>query len=104
MSEEAPQIGVADLESCVKIIDACAQRGAFRGDEMASVGQVRNRINSFVEANKPVEATEVDEDQMEQMRDLETAYFEARGSMDEKAFLQDELLSDYLVENGKCYT
>ena len=65
MSEEAPQIGVADLESCVKIIDACAQRGAFRGDEMASVGQVRNKINSFVEANKPVEATEADEDQME---------------------------------------
>ena len=43
----------------------------------------------------------VDEDQMEQMRDLETAVFEAKGSMEEKSFLQDELLSDYLVENGK---
>ena len=43
----------------------------------------------------------VDEDQMEQMRDLETAVFEAKGSMEEKRFLQDELLSDYLVENEK---
>jgi preprotein translocase subunit SecD len=46
----------------------------------------------------------VDEDQMEQMRDLETAVFEAKGSMEEKAFLDDELLSDFLLENEKLPT
>ena len=29
MAEENPQIGVADLEAVVQIIDACSQRGAF---------------------------------------------------------------------------
>ena len=53
--EQTPQIGVADLEAVVQIIDACSQRGAFKGDELASVGSVRNRIDAFVKANKPVE-------------------------------------------------
>ena len=56
--EQTPQIGVTDLEAVVQIIDACSQRGAFKGDELASVGNVRNRINAFVQANKPVETTD----------------------------------------------
>ena len=52
MTEENIQIGVADLEAVVQIIDACSQRGAFKGDELASVGNVRNRIDAFVKANK----------------------------------------------------
>lgn len=56
--EQTPQIGVADLEAVVQIIDACSQRGAFKGDELASVGSVRNRIDAFVKANKPVEKTD----------------------------------------------
>jgi len=63
MAEENPQIGVADLEAVVQIIDACSQRGAFKGDELASVGNVRNRIDAFVKANKTTET--VDEDQPE---------------------------------------
>tara|TARA_B100000902_G_C26954183_1_gene737319 strand:+ start:389 stop:622 length:234 start_codon:yes stop_codon:yes gene_type:complete len=63
MTEENPQIGVADLEAVVQIIDACSQRGAFKGDELASVGNVRNRIDAFVKSNKPAE--KVDEDQPE---------------------------------------
>ena len=59
---EAPQIGVSDLEACVKIIDACTQRGAFKGDELSSVGNVRDRLVAFVEANRP---QEVQDDQME---------------------------------------
>ena len=55
MTEENIQIGVADLEAVVQIIDACSQRGAFKGDELASVGSVRNRIDAFVKANKPVQ-------------------------------------------------
>jgi len=63
MTEENIQIGVADLEAVVQIIDACSQRGAFKGDELASVGNVRNRIDAFVKANKP--AKPADETQPE---------------------------------------
>ena len=63
MTEENPQIGVADLEAVIQIIDACSQRGAFKGDELASVGNVRNRIDAFVKANKPAE--KIEEEQAE---------------------------------------
>ena len=49
---EAPQLNIQDLEAVVKIIDACSERGAFKGNEMASVGAVRERINEFAIANK----------------------------------------------------
>lgn len=66
MTEENIQIGVADLEAVVQIIDACSQRGAFKGDELASVGSVRNRIDAFVKANKPAQpADESNETQPE---------------------------------------
>ena len=52
---EAPQLNIGDLVSMVKIIDACSERGAFKGNEMASVGAVRDRIAAFAEANQPVE-------------------------------------------------
>ena len=58
MTEENIQIGVADLEAVVQIIDACSQRGAFKGDELASVGNVRNRIDAFVKANKPAQSAD----------------------------------------------
>ena len=58
MTEENIQIGVADLEAVIQIIDACSQRGAFKGDELASVGSVRNRIDAFVKANKPAQPAE----------------------------------------------
>tara|TARA_B100000242_G_scaffold145157_2_gene103479 strand:- start:370 stop:603 length:234 start_codon:yes stop_codon:yes gene_type:complete len=58
MTEENPQIGVGDLEAVIQIIDACSQRGAFKGDELASVGSVRNRIDAFVKANKPAQPAE----------------------------------------------
>ena len=53
--DEAPQLNINDLVSIVKIIDACSERGAFKGNEMASVGAVRERIGAFAEANQPVE-------------------------------------------------
>lgn len=57
---EAPQLNVNDLFSVVKIIDACSERGAFKGNELASVGAVRERIAAFAEANKPVEESNED--------------------------------------------
>ena len=58
---EAPTLNINDLQSVVKIIDACSERGAFRGNEMASVGSVRDRLAAFAEANTP-KAEEINED------------------------------------------
>jgi hypothetical protein len=52
-------IGVVDLQNVVQIIDAAAERGAFRGNELASVGSVRDRIDAFVKAVSP-EALQID--------------------------------------------
>ena len=64
MTEEKTQIGVGDLEAVIQIIDACSQRGAFKGDELASVGSVRNRIDAFVKANKPAQPADETEPEL----------------------------------------
>ncbi|RPG28977.1 MAG: hypothetical protein CBB72_016270 [Muricauda sp. TMED12] len=55
---EAPQLGLGDLNAMVQIIDICSKRGAFEGSELESVGMVRGRIATFVQANTPKEAKE----------------------------------------------
>lgn len=56
MSEEQNTgINIIDLQNVVKIIDAAAERGAFKGNELSSVGVVRDRIATFVIANMPQE-------------------------------------------------
>jgi hypothetical protein len=50
---KVPEIGIVDLQNVVQIIDAAAERGAFRGNELASVGSVRDRIDAFVKAVTP---------------------------------------------------
>jgi hypothetical protein len=49
------QITNSDLEMVVSIIDACSQRGAFKGEELMSVGALRHRILSVL---KPAEQPE----------------------------------------------
>lgn len=54
-----------DFIVVVNLIDACSKRGAFNGDELASVGQLRDRFVSFINANKPANtespSTDIDE-------------------------------------------
>tara|TARA_B100000927_G_scaffold222538_1_gene182461 strand:+ start:193 stop:450 length:258 start_codon:yes stop_codon:yes gene_type:complete len=61
----APSLNINDLLSVVKIIDACSERGAFKGNEMASVGSVRDRLATFAEANMPKQ--EEPEEEMEEI-------------------------------------
>lgn len=44
-----PELTFRDLDNVLKIIDAAASRGAFRGAELESVGQTRNRIAAVVD-------------------------------------------------------
>lgn len=43
------QVPVTVLENCTKVIDAAAQRGAFHGYELSTVGNVRDLIQSLIE-------------------------------------------------------
>lgn len=59
---EAPQITLVDLQNLLQVIDIAAQRGAFRGNELTSVGSVRDKLAAFLEAAMPKEEAN-DEDQ-----------------------------------------
>ena len=54
--ETSVNLSVADLAAVVQIIDFAATRGAFTGDNLTKVGQVRDRIADVVTALTPAEA------------------------------------------------
>ncbi len=66
-----PQISLADFSAALQVIDVCTQRGAFRGEELSSVGQLRDRINAFVQHHAPAkeegEAEEATEEVAEEV-------------------------------------
>lgn len=39
-----------DIADLVRIIDACSSRGAFRGEELAGVGTLRNKLVAYLQA------------------------------------------------------
>ncbi len=45
-------LNVSDLQATIQALDLAVARGAFRGPEMSQVGQVYDRINTFVESVK----------------------------------------------------
>ena len=55
VQEEAPQITIVDLQNILQVIDVAASRGAFRGNELTSVGSVRDKLAVFLEAVAPKE-------------------------------------------------
>jgi hypothetical protein len=50
---ELPQIGIVDLQNALRIIDAAAERGAFKGSELTAVGATRDRFAAFLAAVQP---------------------------------------------------
>lgn len=53
--EKSVNLSVADLHAAVQIIDFAAARGAFTGDNLTKVGQVRDRIAEVVRAIAPAD-------------------------------------------------
>jgi hypothetical protein len=50
MTEQTPvQINLQDMKNIIVLIDLCTQRGAFRGAELSSIGQLYEKILGFVE-------------------------------------------------------
>ena len=46
-----------DMIMMVNIIDACSERGAFKGNELAPVGNLREKLATFVRDNQPKQET-----------------------------------------------
>lgn len=44
---EKVEVTLKDLELVVQLIDTVAERGAFKGDELITVGQLRQKIVAF---------------------------------------------------------
>lgn len=47
------QLTIQDLNFVVNLIDACVERGAFKGNEIYNVGQLREKLAAVVVANTP---------------------------------------------------
>ncbi len=56
-----PQITINDLISIKDIVDVACSRGAFKADEMSSVGQVYDKLTGFL--NTVIASAQADADQ-----------------------------------------
>jgi len=54
----APGLNINDLAFMLKMIDVVTERGGFRGGELANVGTIRNKLETFLRANVPAEEAE----------------------------------------------
>ena len=48
--EQAPDLTIADLNAMKSIIDVASGRGAFKPNEMSTVGQVYDKLEKFLAA------------------------------------------------------
>jgi hypothetical protein len=55
---DAPQLNIQDLQNLRAIVDLAMRRGAFGASEATSVGQVFDRVNTFLNAVTPQDQTQ----------------------------------------------
>jgi len=48
--QQGPELTVQDLNAIKQIIDVASQRGAFKPNEMMTVGQTYNKLEAFLNA------------------------------------------------------
>jgi len=48
-------ISIGDIRGVISIIDICAQRGAYKGEELEAVGALRKRFADFIAQVTPAE-------------------------------------------------
>jgi hypothetical protein len=52
-ADSVPQLTIQDLQNLRSVIDLSVRRGAFGASEVSSVGQVFDRLNTFLTAVAP---------------------------------------------------
>lgn len=53
--KDSVNISINDIISVVSLIDIVSSRGAFKGQELTTVGSLRDKFESFIEHNKQKE-------------------------------------------------
>lgn len=56
MSEQTqptPEITLQDIANAIKVIDVSSTRGAFKGEELSSVGTLRDKLDSYLQHHAP---------------------------------------------------
>lgn len=57
----ASNITLQDMVTMVNIIDVCSERGAYKGNELSVIGQLREKLAAFVKLHQPEAATPAEE-------------------------------------------
>lgn len=52
-SAQPPSLSIQDLQNLLMVVDLASTRGAFRGPEMSQVGQVFDKLNTFLQSVVP---------------------------------------------------
>jgi hypothetical protein len=55
MSEERTFITLQDISLVIGIIDVVVKRGAIEGNELSTVGGIRDKLDRFIKENTPTE-------------------------------------------------
>ena len=53
--QEKVTITLQDIATVVQMIDAVSQRGGIRGEELAGIGMLRNKLVAYVNQNAPAD-------------------------------------------------
>tara|TARA_B110000977_G_scaffold5626_1_gene7962 strand:- start:228 stop:521 length:294 start_codon:yes stop_codon:yes gene_type:complete len=53
--QEPVNISLQDIATVVQLIDIVSRRGGIEGNEMAGVGMLRNKLETFLRQNTPEE-------------------------------------------------
>jgi hypothetical protein len=56
-------VTLQDMVTTVNIIDVCSERGAFKGNELAVVGQLREKLAAFVRENQPQQTEQAEKEE-----------------------------------------
>jgi hypothetical protein len=46
-------LAISDIASLLQIVEVVSQRGAFRAEELSSVGALYDKVKDFIVANTP---------------------------------------------------
>jgi hypothetical protein len=58
---EKVELKLADIKFCKTIIETATERGAWKADELGTVGHVYNKITVWLQQNEPKVETEAEE-------------------------------------------
>ena len=58
VAQETPGIGVQDIVALLNIVDVVTRRGAFRAEELSSVGAIYDKVAAFLKASGALSTAE----------------------------------------------